>query len=330
MNTKCDFPLNKSDTLKLEKIRAYASKFNRVVLWGFKDKHHSHKYIHEGYFHFLNSIGINTIWLDDDIDSNLIINKNDLIMIPDVHLKSTNHKLRDDVYYVLHHGEHIPELHDQLLDKRKIIFLYEYRKVFFDKLQKIEPGIFLNEFIYFFSSQRVLLQPWGTNLLSSQFYDPVFNNGKDVFFVGSVWGDNEGVINGNRKIIENLGSACSNKGLNLCILSNITAEKNIEFVRSSRLSISPGALGHNRYEYLQCRTFKNISYGQLTLTDVNAFGRILGGFYTSDFNELVEYGLSLSAENYMDLCKEQQEKVQNYTYLDMWINIFRSFQDATQ
>jgi hypothetical protein len=329
MNIKCDLPLNKNDTSKFEKLRAYSSRFNRVVLWGFKEKHHSHKYIHEGYFHFLNSLGVNTIWLDDDVDSNLLINKNDLVMIPDVHLKSTSHKFRDDVYYVLHHGEHIPELHDQLSDKSKVIFLYEYRKVFFEQLQKTESGTHLNEFIYFFKSQRVLLQPWGTNLLSSQFYDPIFNDGKDVFFVGSVWGDNEGVINGNRKIIENLGTACSNMGLELSIISNVSAEKNIELIRSSRLSISPGALGHNRYDYLQCRTFKNISYGQLTLTDVNAFSRILGGFYTSDLNELVAHGLSFSKTTYMELCREQQEKIKNYTYLDMWINIFRSFQDFT-
>jgi hypothetical protein len=80
--------------------------------------------------------------------------------------------------------------------------------------------------------------------------------------------------------------------------------------------------------YLPCRVFKNISYGQLGIVNVGKFKDIFGGAFINGetIEELVENSLSVSEKDYLELTNIQQNKIQNHTYLDKITNILVAFE----
>lgn len=102
-----------------------------------------------------------------------------------------------------------------------------------------------------------------------------------------------------------------------------TDRKNIYYVRKSRIAPAIAGRWQVQVNYLPCRMFKNISYGQLGITNVRKFKDILGAAFIegNTIEKLVETGLSLTEREYLDVAKMQQAKIQNHTYLDKWVNI---------
>lgn len=305
---------------KLQRFESLRSEYTRIILWGFRNSNHSHRYIHMGYFEFLSNLGVECYWVDDIDESNNVVTPNSLVMIPDIYLADLKHNFRSDVSYIIHQGK---TLDQRSLPTEKLIFLYEYRDGHLRNLKATENPEFLAPAVAIFPQQRTLLQPWGTDLLGSDFLDAVAPTGNDVTFVGSAWGDKEGKVNGNIKILEDIKDIISRKGLNFSRAQNVSTEENIRLVRESRLAVCPSALGHAKYGYLQCRVFKNISYGQLSLTDVPRFQDILGESFVSGetWEERIDSVLNLPIAEYRARIEEQQEKVRDYTYLDMWTNM---------
>lgn len=314
------------------KLKKSLVKFDRVILWGYRKNKHSHGYIHQAYFELLERLGISVYWVDDIEEANQIVTVGSLVMIPDVHLvgntkKLINHKFRDDVYYILHPGTYLAI--DQLAqtDPSKVVRLYEYRKPYIENLSKDIIFEQVRPFVFSSGLNRTLIQPWGTDLWPDEFLRPVIPSGHDFFFVGTVWGDPEGIINGNRRKLAELCDALSEYGIQFHQISGVSSKENIELVRKSRISASIGAVGHARYSYLQCRTFKNISYGQPTITDVPAFGDILEDDFIKfeSWRDGLNKILELSPKQYTDLARAQQEKIRRYSYLDMWQNMVDLF-----
>ena len=312
----------------MSRLTKEASRFKKIVLWGYRSKKHSHRYIHEGYYNFFQRKGINCLWVDDDDRSNDYIESGDLIMIPDVHLTINgnlrlHHRFRSDVFYILHPGDFLTEDQINSVSDDKLVKLYEHRRSYVDRfnlLTESSPFILIDRF------NKILIQPWGANLDFVDFLAPVAPvlNNIYIYFIGSVWGDDEGLIRGNKKIIIDLGLEIDRLGLELKALSGLAEEDNINKVRASRVSISPGSIGHERDRYLQCRTFKNISYGQPTLTDILAFKELLGASFVdlNNWSDGICKIISLRPNEYSDLCLEQQYSIRNYTYECLWLNMF--------
>ncbi len=309
------------------------NKFNKVVLWGYKDRFHSHQFIHLGYAQMLNKLNIKYIWVDDNEESNSYIEKNDLIMIPDVHLteagkKTLCHNFRKDVYYILHPGDFLSEQQVSSMDKNKVVKLYEYRNSHLRKLRTLGYEFEeLDNFIFCDKTSKVILQPWGSDLEYDDFLAPVYPNSNVAYFIGSIWGDSQGLKNGNMAKIEYIKDMLIKNGIDFISKTKLTTEENIKYIRESRISFSIGAIFHNEDNYLQCRMFKNIAYGQPTITDVIGFEKILGdSFITFDDWQIgIEKILSLSPEEYKQLCIKQQNRIRNYTYRNMWKNILSLF-----
>lgn len=306
-------------------------RFNKVVLWGYNERNHSHRYIHEAYYSYLTARGINCLWVDDDIKSNEFIQEDDLLIIPDVHLTQqgkTNiqHNFRNDVFYILHPGDFLTDEQLSAINPQKMIKLYEYRNSYKRRFPQAEE---LDSFIYIDHKSKSLLQPWGTDVDYRNFLLPTTPNllNKEIYFVGSVWGDEDGLLRGNKKIIQNLSSTSTTFDLDLKILSGLSQQENIETIRASRISISPGSVGHISDNYLQCRTFKNISYGQPTITDVLAFQKILGNSFISfiDWPSAISQILDISTREYITQCTAQQESIKNYTYEKLLLNMISTF-----
>ncbi|RFC55956.1 hypothetical protein [Brumimicrobium aurantiacum] len=332
-----NFRLNK----KLIKERALTNKlskqlkcFNRLVLWGYKSPRHSHYYIHQGYYSFFKqNIDIDIVWLENEEASNDLIEPNDLIMIPDTHLISNYESLkidkpRLDCFYIYHNSIKLPE---HWLDKNiKYIKLYEYRNGY--KKDLIQKGVSFKEirpFVLTSSSDRSILQPWGFPILPSKMLSPVTAKTNQVNFAGTIWGDKEGKLNGNYFKIKKLNELLDSKGLEFNVRTKMTEEEEISFLRKSIVSTSIGAIGHDASDYLQCRIFKSITYGVLTLTDTKAFKHILKDSFVNfkSWDEGIDLVTNLNEKEKRKIIKAQQKSIFDYSYLNHWINMLDLFKE---
>lgn len=72
--------------------------------------------------------------------------------------------------------------------------------------------------------------------------------------------------------------------------------------------------------------FKNISYGQLGLTNIQKFSVIIDDKLVSNkLEDIISYALSLNKNKYKESVKEQQSVIRDYTYANSLINIAHAF-----
>lgn len=302
-------------------------KFNKIVIWGLRKKWHTHRFIHKAFYDNAKKLGYKVIWIEDEKENQKYIQANDLIisadpigkMVPEKFtFEEYNLPARDDVYYCLHHFK---EIFVEKLPKDKLIFLQFYKNEV-EKIPSIEKW---STSTYFDKNTKTLYQAWGTDLLFEEFKKPVFRKNKFVFWIGSVWNDK--LNHGNVNQIAGLKNVLKTLGLKFIHLRFIPNWLNIFFIRLSR--IAPAIAGEQqvKVDYLPCRVFKNISYGQLGITNIKKFKDILGDTFIEGetIYDLIKNCLSLSEDEYIKLVEKQQEMIKYYTYKTSLENIFRSF-----
>lgn len=237
-------------------------------------------------------------------------------MVPEKNkLEDYNLPIIDGVYYCLHNYK---EIYKKQIKASNLLNLSVYENKAEKSDIKIGPAT------YFDTKTRTLFQPWGTNLLENEFLKPVFNKNKFVFWVGSIWNDKNN--HGNLKQIDILKNAILKNGLKFINVRFIPDWMNKFFVRKSR--IAPAISGDFQVEinYLPCRMFKNISYGQLGFSNVKKFKEIFKEYnIDGSIDEMIEKILKLNKDEYKKLVLKQQEIVKNFTYKQAIENIINSF-----
>ena len=226
--------------------------------------------------------------------------------------------VREDIYYCLHNFK------DIFLDKlnpSRVILLDTYKNGAENSDIKIDEVTFIdtkNKFVK-------LYQPWGTNLMPWEFKKPVFNNHRFVFWVGSIWNDK--FNHGNIEEINNLKNTLCEKNIKFINVRFVPDWVNILLVRLSRIAPAIGGRIQTEVNYLPCRMFKNISYGQLGFSNVKKFSDLYKNCLLSGENieQLVNSALDLSKDEYIRIVKEQQEITKKQTYLQKINNIFKTF-----
>jgi len=261
------------------------------------------------------------VWVEDEMKNQSIIEKGDLVISAEMQGKMVPAKIkfedyylpiRDDVYYCLHNFQ---DIFVDKINPEKLLKLQVYVN-YAQQFKEIYVGVHFDE------QNKTLYQPWGTDLLPEEFKKPTFNKGKRVFWIGSVW--NNALNQGNESEISILKAALKKNNLRFVNLRFIPDALNIFLIRHSR--IAPAIAGKFQVDsnYLPCRMFKNISYGQLGFTNVTKFGSILGEYNISgSIEEMVGKTLALKEKEYKELTSNQQKIVKNYTYLQHLNNIFK-------
>jgi hypothetical protein len=292
--------------------------FKRLIVWGLKTQAHTHRFIHQAFYENARKVGYEVAWLDNKKRNNEVISRGDLIIAANV--AGDKLEMRPGAYYCFHNFQlNLPHVFDQL-DERYYINL----QVFTDKTkqhcEKLGPVTYLNR------STRTLVQPWGTDLLGGQFFQPSRPALKTMsFWIGSVW--NNALNQGNVSEFRELDAALRRRGIKLlkARVPNLFA---IPFIRNS--VIAPSVAGRWQVEnnYLPCRMFKNISYGQLGVTNVKGFEEIFSDAFvhSSNIEELVDKALSLSDARRAEMISVQQEFVSEHTYERKLMNILRAFE----
>ncbi|MEK7202855.1 MAG: hypothetical protein AAB653_00880 [Patescibacteria group bacterium] len=228
-----------------------------------------------------------------------------------------NIPVRDDIFYCLHN---IKDVFKNKLNPKNYINLQVYSSLHIKESDQAWSPV-----THFDAETKTLFQPWGTDLLAEEFKKPVFNKNSLVFWIGSIW--NNTFNQGNMDEIKELKNVLKQNKLNFINVRFVPDWLNIFLIRKSR--IAPAIAGKYQVEidYLPCRMFKNISYGQLGITNVKKFKDILGDSFIegNTIKELIENALSFSKEEYIAKVKAQQEIIKNYTYKNALENIIKTF-----
>lgn len=311
--------MNKDENIL--RLQQELKKFNKIVIWGLRKKYHTHRHIHQGFYETLKKIGAKVVWVEDEQENAKFIESNDLVISAEVYGKMVPQKnsladyslpIRDDVFYCLHNYK--PVFYEKL-KKENLLHLQVYSSNAEKLTTKIDSVTFFDE------SLRILYQPWGTSLLPAEFKKPTFSKSPFVFWVGSVWNDKNN--HGNLNEIAELKEVLKKNNLKFVKVRFVPDWVNTFLVRRSR--IAPAIAGRIQVEinYLPCRMFKNISYGQLGISNVKKFNEIFVGcsLEGNSIEELIDKSLSLSKKEYLEMVRLQQEIVFNHTYIQKLLNI---------
>ena len=298
----------------------------RIVVWGLRKRWHTHRFIHKAFYENAKKLGYDVIWIEDEKKNAHLVKSGDLVifsevvgkMVPEKHnFEDYNLPIIDGVYYCLHS---VKEIYYKNINPKYLLHLEKYQNDF----DNLEGNEIWRSCVYFNIKNDTLYQPWGTDLLDHEFKSPVFRKNKFVFWIGSVW--NNSLNQGNFFAIQDFKKVLEKFNLKFIKLRFVPDWMNIFFIRLSR--ISPAIVGkwQEEHDYLPCRMFKNISYGQVGFSNVKKFKDILG-IYNIDgsIEEMVERVLVLDEKEYKELVLKQQEMIKNYTYKNALENIFKAF-----
>ena len=291
------------------------SAYKRVVIWGLRSEFHTHRYIHKHFYDTLGKLGVPRLWLDDSAANQSLIEPGDLVIA--VGVAGEYLVAKENVDYCLHNFDPSDEIHSSINPQNDILLQVYVRSV-------NSAGEKWDEVTIFDKARRTLYQPWGTDLLAEEFRRPKYCKIPIIFWVGSIW--NNELNQGNSEEIAQLRRILRNRKIKFIQLQRVPDLINVFAVRHSRVAPAIGGRWQVENDYLPCRMFKNISYGQLGVSNVRKFADLLGDSFVAGetIEELVENALGLSRSEYRERTAAQQERIRKHTYREKLENICRA------
>lgn len=236
------------------------SSFEKVVIWGHKLHSHTHSYIHNAFFRAFQEMGYETYWLDDSDNVKDIDFSNSLFLTEGQVDK--NIPLRDDCRYILHNCHAL-----------KYMPYYDNKKAF--SLQVYTDGVFSNPYnkkiepcIYFNLEAKCVFMPWATDLLPGEIEEikrriPFEKKNNTILWIGTL-GDGEF---GNMSEVAPFKKAAESKGIKFRRSVFLDVEDHANRILHSYMAPAIVGAWQKKQGYIPCRIFKNISYGQMGVTN---------------------------------------------------------------
>lgn len=271
--------------------------FNQVVIWGHKLHSHTHSYIHHAFYKAFHHLGYETYWFDDKDDVSDFDFADSLFLTEGQ--VDQNIPLRKDCNYLLHncdskkYKEVVPEA-----NRLKV-------QVYTNDVLNVPSAVKLAPFIYFDQKGQCVYMPWATDLLPYEIealqHMQLPTPDKKVYWIGTIGGG----FFGNYEQILPFKLACEENGVAFvhAACSNLEIDKSIDLIRRSYMA--PSIVGRWQQEkgYIPCRIFKNVSYGQLGITNSQAVYELFEEkiVYNQD-----TYQLFLEAERKLQSCTKDE------------------------
>lgn len=281
---------------------------SKVIIWGLRDRRHSHKFIHSGFFRNLSEMGFETLWVEDERANSDLIKSGDIVFAVDV--ASENLPIVRNAKYILHN-----------LDPEKIGISKDY--LILQVHTRDVPGINLGlPWVSWDKENQTLYQPWGVPSDSNEWLSYNSDKSNTEYWVGSVWNNN--LDQGNKKFISSYTKALMYRNIKFKIKGNSTILKRagISEGEAQRLvNISPigaAVVGEwqKDFSYIPCRLFKNIAAGAFPCSNAD-FSELLGStgaVFTSDPEILIDQISTLGKAQKIKSSREAQEAIKPYTY----------------
>jgi hypothetical protein len=291
------------------------SKLNKVVVWGYPPFFHTHSFVHAAWVKTFKALGYETYWFHDNsypedfdysntlfisegyADEKIPIVKNSIYCI---HICRNPKKYLDKecrLIDIRHNVRFLQDFsYDYVMDKT---ILFKIDDVTY--YEKNASDLALREkYRNNVSNYEALYMMWATDLLPHEFnYDDInIEKENKIYYIGSCW-------HSNRIEIELFKEECSKNNIEFILKdpwggNPLSFEENKFLVqksymapdlRGSQLNCDDSVVekcNHLSTGFIPCRTFKNISYGQLGITNSWAVNDIFQGriVYNENVNQL--------------------------------------------
>ena len=282
---------------------------SRVVIWGLRNRSHSHKFIHKGFFENFVRLGFETIWVEDLKQNQHLVRAGDIVFAVDI--ASTHLPSVKNTKYVLHN---ISPESMQISDNYLVLQVYT-RDV---------PGKSIGmPWVSWDAQHSTLYQPWGVPEPSTTWLTYSYEKSHSEFWVGSIWNNN--LKQGNQDFIDQYKIALKSYQIEFKRVGNstifrpngISEERARRLINRSPIGASVVGEWQRKSSYVPCRFFKNISAGAVPSSNSD-FSELLGGtggVFESDPLLLIEKVLTLSNKTRYKMTIDAQEAIKQYTYL---------------
>jgi hypothetical protein len=291
-----------------------------LVVWGLRGTRDTFRHIHRHFFQTAAALGIPAVWTKDRPSEADAVKPGMLVLavgIASKHLPNV-----EGASYCLHN---VDSALAEEFDLHRSVTLQVYTDgAAAGADEKWGPAT------YFDKKTKILYQPWGTNLRVDEFLPPVVGKLPLSIWLGSVW-DNEH-RQGNRGEIAELKSALNDNNIRFLHFRSAPDPAHIAAIRASRLAPAIAGAWQAEQGYLPCRVFKNISYGQLGVTNVGKLNEILGdsAIQGESIAEMIDTAVALSPREREELTRAQQEAIRNFTYVDSLNMIARALRRVVE
>ncbi len=237
-----------------------ALQFNKVIIWGHKLHSHTHSYIHYGFTKAFKAMGYETYWLDNKDDISEIDFSNSLFITEG----QVDQKMprRSDCIYILHNRD--AKNYSTVPQKHRLGM-----QVYTNDCEN-RNCTKMADCILYSTRERIIYLPWATDLLPHEIDQvklqaTLTRANKEIPFIGSYMG---GTFN-NSTEWQQFAKAAQKYG---CLFKHYAAtSRNMEENQSitQNAYLAPAIQGKWQCEtgYIPCRIFKNISYGQIGITN---------------------------------------------------------------
>jgi hypothetical protein len=304
---------------------------NKFIVYGFRNSYNTFGHIQEAWYRALKfKFPYDSVsWVDEQTNPRTIDYENALVLTVNVaDLRGLPH--RKDIFYVIHNID----------DKVKQFFgdISQYSVMNYGMYTSTTQ---LGDDIEVGFETYLALQPhmpyssmilrWGTDLFPHEIEENkptlVFNeNSREVNFVGTIYED----------VHAPFRQACAENGITFKGLGGsqnggfpISIQENASLVRQSYMAPAIGDLYHTKVGYIPCRTYKNISYGCLPLTNNRHAQDFFKGrlIFNEDTYQLF-YDAREQLRNYKleDLHQLMDEVAANHTYLTKVDSLLKAVQ----
>lgn len=300
------------DTYSEPAIAKAASCFNRIVIWGLHDEQErcTHRHIFRGYYETCRKLGLNVAWVSDR-NPGIEILPDDIVF---------THGVCHNLGYLMARGPVIVEFNARFF-KEALGTDYQRLQNYERRISEVEANAaFQGEntplwdpLTYYNAEGHYLSQPWGSDLLDREFLPPVDSSFSDtIYWMGTWWLDH---IWGNFDEIAAMRAWAEKNRLRLVQFTDCDAARNTLFVRNSRIAPAIGGKPQADADYLACRFFKNISYGQFAVSNIAKSRTILGDdvVFSRDIPALLDRALFVAPKEALDMARYQQSRIKNYT-----------------
>jgi hypothetical protein len=315
----------------------------RFIIWGYRNRenYHTHSHIHEGFYRAAKYMRPGSLWLDQSskiipqaFDNSIIITEHDAArtLLP----------FSEDCFYVVHGMSDDAACRERISSWSKNHLswnvYHDFSHVYGTQGNPACHGIttmqfpltdkiWLGEDCPFYPKEQHMDFRWATDLLPHEIQRNKpwnsWNSASSVInWVGTFWHVNEKEIAAFRKACEENDIAFRHYGAGQEGVMSI--EDNVRLVRESRFAPAIVGSHHITEGYAPCRIFKNISYGQMGITNSKRVNDIFGGkliFHPDPYKlyyHAIEQLQTLAPERVWELMDEVGTK---HTYLNRLQNI---------
>ena len=326
----------------------------KIIIWGYPLHTHTHSYIHAAWYKTFSSLGYETYWFADNAhpkdfdysnclfitegyaDSQIPINSTSTYF---VHICVNPQKYLNAGARVIDIRFNVSEINDcnysivvdkSKLDKIDCCSFYEKNANDFVLSHQFKKGI---------QGYEALYLSWATDLLPQEFNyeDAKIERENKIYWIGSIAESNRNEIQKFMKSLQKYNvefvhndpwsnpldsNAAKHYVQKSLIAPDIRGSANRRVVNEK---VDTGS-NHKLIGYIPCRIFKNISYGQLGITNSKAVRDLFDGnvIYSDNEEELLE--LSLPHIKNINLIKNQMDYVkENHTYINRVNSILKVY-----